>query len=142
MEETKTARHWIKSKEPEGDHTMNILFAAPENAWGGFLGLVRERLPEHRFTATGAFCIERLSGVDVLIPTMCPVSRAVLADADRLKLIQQCGAGLEGVDIAAAAEKQIAVANRQCRIGGRTGHLTDDRPALGCPRNAAEYALG
>ena len=90
---------------------MNILFAAPENAWGGFLGLVREKLPAHRFTATGGFTIPSLAGVDVLIPTMCPVTRETLADANRLKLIQQCGSGLEGVDIAAAKEKGIIVAN-------------------------------
>ncbi|MCP4665490.1 MAG: lactate dehydrogenase, partial [Deltaproteobacteria bacterium] len=32
---------------------MNILFAAPENAWGGFLGMIRPLLPEHHFVATG-----------------------------------------------------------------------------------------
>ncbi|WP_319522172.1 2-hydroxyacid dehydrogenase [uncultured Desulfosarcina sp.] len=90
---------------------MNILFAAPENAWGGFLGIVKEQLPNHRFAATGGFHVDSLAGVDVLIPTMCPITRDVLADADCLKLIQQCGSGLEGVDIAAAAEKEIFVAN-------------------------------
>ena len=90
---------------------MNILFAAPENAWGGFLGLVRKELPSHHFTATGEFAIQSLAGVDILIPTMCPITRETLADADRLKLIQQCGSGLEGVDIAAATEKGICVAN-------------------------------
>ena len=90
---------------------MNILFAAPENAWGGFLGMVRQQLPAHHFTATGEFTIQRLAGVDVLIPTMCPITRETLADADRLKLIQQCGSGLEGVDITAATDKGIFVAN-------------------------------
>lgn len=90
---------------------MNILFAAPENAWGGFLSMIRESAPEHLFTATGGFTIQSLTGVDVLIPTMCRVTRETLADADRLRLIQQCGSGLEGVDLAAAAEKNIWVAN-------------------------------
>ena len=90
---------------------MNILFAAPENAWGGFLGIVKEQLPNHQFAATGGFHVDSLAGVDVLIPTMCTITRDVLADADRLRLIQQCGSGLEGVDIAAAAEKEIFVAN-------------------------------
>jgi phosphoglycerate dehydrogenase-like enzyme len=90
---------------------VNILFAAPENAWGGFLEIVKEQLPNHQFAATGGFRVDSLAGVDVLIPTMCPITRDVLADADRLKLIQQCGSGLEGVDIAAAAEKEIFVAN-------------------------------
>lgn len=104
---------------------MNILFAAPENAWGGFLGLVKAQLPEHRFTATGGFCINRLAGIDVLIPTMCPVTRTELADADRLKLIQQCGSGLEGVDIAAAAEKHIVVANVPTGISGNADSVAE-----------------
>ena len=104
---------------------VNILFAAPEKAWGGFLGIVRERLPNHCFTATGGFRIDSLSGVDVLIPTMCPVTRAVLADADRLKLIQQCGSGLEGVDIAAAAEKEIFVANVPTGISGNADSVAE-----------------
>ena len=81
-----------------------ILFAAPESAWGGFLGTIREKLPQHRFTATGRFYMQSLAGFDVLISTMCPITRQLISGADRLQLIQQCGAGLEGVDIAAAAE--------------------------------------
>ncbi len=104
---------------------MNILFAAPENAWGGFLGMVREQLPEHRFAATGGFAIDSLAGVDVLIPTMCPITRAVLADADRLKLIQQCGSGLEGVDIAAATQKEIFVANVPTGISGNADSVAE-----------------
>lgn len=88
---------------------MNILFAAPENAWGGFLELVRKKLPSHHFTATGEFAIQSLAGIDVLIPTMCPITRETLLDANRLKLIQQCGSGLEGVDIAAATKKGIGM---------------------------------
>ncbi len=104
---------------------MNILFAAPENAWGGFLGIVRQRLPQHHFTATGGFFVDSLAGVDVLIPTMCPITRAMLADADRLKLIQQCGSGLEGVDIAAAAEKQICVANVPTALSGNADSVAE-----------------
>jgi phosphoglycerate dehydrogenase-like enzyme len=104
---------------------MNILFAAPENAWGGFLELVRKALPGHRFRATGGFAIDRLTGVDVLIPTMTAITREVLADADRLKLIQQCGSGLEGVDIAAAAQKHIFVANVPTGISGNADSVAE-----------------
>ena len=48
--------------------------------------------------------------VDVVVPLMCPID-AALMDAGRFRLIQQWGAGLEGVDLAAAAERGIAVAN-------------------------------
>lgn len=104
---------------------MNILFAAPEDAWGGFLGIVRAQLPNHRFTATGGFAIDSLAGVDVLIPTMCPITRTMLAEADRLKLIQQCGSGLEGVDIAAAVEKRIFVANVPTATSGNAESVAE-----------------
>jgi len=104
---------------------LNILFAAPENAWGGFLGIIRDQLPQHRFTATGRFEVDNLAGIDVLIPTMCPITRQTLSQADRLKLIQQCGAGLEGVDIAAAVEKGIFVANVPTGISGNAASVAE-----------------
>jgi phosphoglycerate dehydrogenase-like enzyme len=104
---------------------LNILFAAPENAWGGFLGIIRRELPQHRFEATGRFCVDNLAGFDVLIPTMCPITRQLISRADRLKLIQQCGAGLEGVDIAAAAEKGIFVANVPTGISGNADSVAE-----------------
>ncbi|BBO69615.1 hypothetical protein DSCA_35450 [Desulfosarcina alkanivorans] len=107
------------------DGSMNILFAAPENAWGGFLGMVRKQLPNHRFRATGGFAVDSLDGVEVLIPTMSPVTREVLAGADRLKLIQQCGSGLEGVDLAAAAEKDIFVANVPTATSGNADSVAE-----------------
>lgn len=51
-----------------------------------------------------------LDRVDVVVPLMCPIDAAVM-DAGQFRLIQQWGAGLEGVDLAAAAERGIAVAN-------------------------------
>jgi len=90
---------------------LKILYAASENAWGGFLNRVKKRIPEHDFIAEGQFHITDLSGIDILIPTMSQVTEKHLQTADRLKLIQQCGAGLELVDIQAAAERNIYVAN-------------------------------
>ena len=90
---------------------MKVLFAAPENAWGGFLHMIRSRLPQHEFVATGGFHIESLEGFDVLIPTMTRVDGKILKRATSLKLIQQCGAGLEMVDIDEAAKRGIMVAN-------------------------------
>ncbi len=51
-----------------------------------------------------------LGGVDVVIPLMCPIDAAIM-DAGRFRLIQQWGAGLEGVDLAAARQRGIVVAN-------------------------------
>jgi phosphoglycerate dehydrogenase-like enzyme len=53
---------------------------------------------------------EDLGEVDVLVPTMRSVDAGVL-DAMRPRLVQQFGAGVEGVDLEAARERGIAVAN-------------------------------
>ena len=87
--------------------------------------MVTEQLPQHRFRATGGFRVDSLAGMDVLIPTMCPITREVLADADRLQLIQQCGSGLEGIDIAAAVEKDIYVANVPTATSGNADSVAE-----------------
>ena len=104
---------------------MTILFAAPENAWGGFLNLIRSELPEHQFDATGGFSIDSLEGYDVLIPTMTRITNEMIEQNDRLKLIQQCGSGLELVDIAAANEKGIWVANVPTGISGNADSVAE-----------------
>lgn len=90
---------------------MKICFAAPENAWGGALGLLRAALPGHEWVPLGNYVLESLRGYDVVIPTMSRVTEPLLATADRLRLIQQVGSGLEGVDIEAARKRGIRVAN-------------------------------
>lgn len=45
-----------------------------------------------------------------LIPTMAPIGREIIAGSS-LKLIQQWGVGLEGVDMAAASDEGISVCN-------------------------------
>lgn len=104
---------------------MKILFAAPENAWGGFLSLIRAELPEHYFEATGRFAVDTLKGFDVLIPTMCSVSQELLETGDRLKLIQQCGSGLEMVDLNAAQRCNIPVANVPTDISGNADSVAE-----------------
>ncbi|MFM2478906.1 NAD(P)-dependent oxidoreductase [Celerinatantimonas sp. MCCC 1A17872] len=90
---------------------MNVLFGAPEDAWGGIFYRYQEALPEFNWQALGHYDLKSLKGVDIFIPTMTRVTKEVLATADQLKLIQQVGAGLEGVDLAAAQELNIPVAN-------------------------------
>src|SRR5919204_6677036 len=48
---------------------------------------------------------------DVLIPTMSRVDGVLMDRIAGLRLIQQWGAGLEGVDVEAATARRIAVAN-------------------------------
>lgn len=51
-------------------------------------------------------------GVDVVVPLMTALTREILMDSShRLKLIIQFGAGIEGIDVAAATERGIYVAN-------------------------------
>jgi phosphoglycerate dehydrogenase-like enzyme len=104
---------------------MNILFAASENAWGGFLGMIRSVLPQHHFEATGGFKVDQIKGFDVLIPTMCPVTEELLEKADRLRLIQQCGSGLEGVDFQAARKRNIWVANVPTHVSGNADSVAE-----------------
>ena len=104
---------------------MNILFAASENAWGGFLGLIRSELPQHHFEATGRFEVDDLKGFEVLIPTMSPVTEDLLEKSDRLRLIQQCGSGLEGVDLQAARKRNIWVANVPADISGNADSVAE-----------------
>jgi phosphoglycerate dehydrogenase-like enzyme len=104
---------------------MKILFAAHENAWGGFFGLIKTELPQHTFQASGRFDFESLKGFDILIPTMSIVGREQLAKADRLRLIQQCGAGLEGVDHQAARELNMRVANVPTEISGNAESVAE-----------------
>jgi phosphoglycerate dehydrogenase-like enzyme len=104
---------------------MKILFAAHENAWGGFLGLLKNELPQHEFEASGRFGFENLKGFNVLIPTMSAVNREHLAGSEPLQLIQQCGAGLEAVDLQAAAEMNIRVANVPTDISGNADSVAE-----------------
>ncbi len=104
---------------------MKILFAAPENAWGGFLGMLRSEMPHHEFKATGRFGVDSLAGFDVLIPTMALITKEILETGDRLQLIQQCGSGLESVNVAAAKAMGIRVANVPTDISGNADSVAE-----------------
>ncbi len=122
---------------------MKVLFAAPENAWGGFFGLIRKELPQYEFEASGRFGFDSLRGFDVLIPTMSLVRREHLEEADRLQLIQQCGAGLETVDIQSAQSLNIRVANVPSDISGNADSVAELGIYLmiGLSRNFRQMAL-
>jgi phosphoglycerate dehydrogenase-like enzyme len=51
-----------------------------------------------------------LDGVNIVIPLMCRID-AALMDAGSFRLVQQWGAGIEGVDLEAARQRGIRVAN-------------------------------
>lgn len=90
---------------------MRVLFAAQEDAFGGMFHRFQHAFPEIEFVAAQGYDLTSLQGFDVLIPTMSKITADLLATADRLTLIQQMGAGLEGVDLTAAHQRDIPVAN-------------------------------
>ena len=105
---------------------MRILFASHYNALGGFLESLKHELPQHEFEASGRFSgFDSLKGYDVLIPRRSVVNRQSLETADRLRLIQQCGAGVENIDIQTARAMNIWVANVQSDISGNADSVAE-----------------
>ena len=51
---------------------MIICYAPPDKAWGGFLDLIRAKLAEYHFKASGRFEVDNLKWDDVLAST--PIS--------------------------------------------------------------------
>ena len=90
--------------------SLSIIFAS-----AGFEAArshLRDALPEARIEAIdGAVLRESGARGDVLIPAMTRIDGALMDRLEGLRLIQQFGSGLEGVDIAAATARGIAVAN-------------------------------
>lgn len=120
---------------------MEILFTAPESYWAGFLGRIRTEVPEHRFDHTGFVGAETLAGYDIVIPTMTPIPRELIETADRLKLIQQSGVGVENIDIEAATENGIYVANVPGDVSGNADSVAEMGVFLmvGLARNFMEW---
>ena len=105
---------------------MRILFASHHDALGGFLESLRHELPQHEFESSGRFAgFDSLKGYDVLIPRRSVVNRQSLETADRLRLIQQCGAGIENIDILAARDRNIWVANVRSDISGNADSVAE-----------------
>ena len=130
---------------------MRILFAAPERAWGGFLQKIQKELPDFEFKATGRFGLDTLKGFQVLIPTMSVITREMLIEAGDLRLIQQCGVGLEGVDLEAARAMKIPVANVPSDISGNADSVAElgiylmiglARDFRGMARSLADQKMG
>jgi phosphoglycerate dehydrogenase-like enzyme len=71
-----------------------------------------EALPDARLDQVEVATL-RATGhaADVMLPAMSRIDGALMDRIEGLRLIQQWGAGLEGVDIKAATERKIAVAN-------------------------------
>jgi phosphoglycerate dehydrogenase-like enzyme len=85
--------------------------------------MVRELLPGDEIRGGAA---DRLPSapVDVLVPAMSRLDAAVM-DAAQPRLIQQFGAGLDGVDIGAAQQRGIPVANVPAAASGSAAAVAE-----------------
>ncbi len=105
---------------------MRILFASHRDALGGFLEILRKEFPQHSFQSSGRFAgFDSLEGFDVLIPRRSLIDRNALKTANRLRLIQQCGAGIENIDVQAARAMNIWVANVESDISGNADSVAE-----------------
>ncbi len=90
---------------------MKILFCG--SGWKTAAERVRKRVSsfEFRMQDMNRPLIEQVADVNVIIPTMEKISGEIIRSAKELKLIQQFGVGLEGVDLKTAKESNVYVAN-------------------------------
>ena len=101
---------------------MKILYKSQAESWGGLYQHLSKRL-ERLLGKVEIVCDPGPHFLDhadaqVVIPTSVRVSAGVLAELPKLRLIQQPGAGLEGIDIRAAQNRGIAIASIPTDVSG------------------------
>ncbi|HOT05917.1 MAG TPA: 2-hydroxyacid dehydrogenase, partial [Atribacter sp.] len=91
-------------------NNMRVLVAGIH--FESIIHFLRKNLPEFEsYQIPASKVVEEVKEALVIIPTMTRIDRHIINSAPHLKLIQQWGSGLEGVDIQAATENGVAVAN-------------------------------
>ena len=96
------------------DNTMKVLFCGRDMHFG--YAYTKEEI-EHvhgigRVVQCDRTDLEKeIVDADVIVPLMMPITRDVLLKCTRAKLIIQYGAGIEGIDMAAASDLGIYVSN-------------------------------
>ncbi len=91
---------------------VKILFCSRQ--YPKTMEFLKLKLPEDKFDIFN--CNEnellyKIKDADVAVPLMSKLTKEIIYNADNLKLIHQFGVGLEGVDINAAKERGIFIAN-------------------------------
>ena len=71
--------------------------------------------------------MDNLAGADVLIPTMGLITKEILKTHNQLRLFQQCGSGLESVDVT-AAKKALGLE----WVGGPENLTSPNQPMIPC----------
>jgi len=85
-----------------------------------------EALPGAKFEQVEAATLRTKGYVaDVMLPAMSRIDAELMDRINGLRLIQQWGAGLEGVDVGAATERKIAVANVPTRGTGNAESVAE-----------------
>jgi phosphoglycerate dehydrogenase-like enzyme len=86
---------------------------------------LRQRLPHDEIASCDAEDVRAaVAGADVVVPLMARIDAATM-DEGRFRLIQQFGAGLEGVDLAAARARGIWVANAPTSTTGNAESVAE-----------------
>lgn len=80
--------------------------------------------------------MEEVKDTDVIVPLMSVISRDVIAAAPQLLLINQYGVGVEGVDLQAAREFGVPVANMKSNLSGNAQSCAGT-----IPTSLLEYAI-
>lgn len=91
---------------------MRLLFCG--SGWTSIVEILRARLPAGATLETWDRTVPLASAVadvEVLLPSNARITAEVIEAAPRLRLIQQPAAGTEGIDVAAAARREIPVCN-------------------------------
>ena len=93
-----------------GWHSHNEMF----DAIGADLKNAGHRVVRHADRAAFSVAIDPLVGIDLLLcVAVFPITRAMLASASRLRAIVSAVTGIDGVDLAAATDCGVVVANAQ-----------------------------
>lgn len=89
---------------------MRILIC--DNMFPAMIEMVTRQLPDDDVRVCNQKDLaDHIGWAEVIVPAMARISQELIAAAPDLKLIQQFGVGLEGVDLAAAKERGVPVAN-------------------------------
>jgi phosphoglycerate dehydrogenase-like enzyme len=89
---------------------MKILF--PGGEWGDLTKRLKAKLPDCQIVhCPSDAIIENIGDAQLIIPAMTRITAEIMDAGKMLKVIHQAGVGLEGVDIPAATQRGILVAN-------------------------------
>ncbi|MGC4865228.1 NAD(P)-dependent oxidoreductase [Micromonospora sp. DT53] len=94
--------------ESAADAPLHVL--VPRAGFPHVPAMLAEALPEVVVTRCAVTELaDAVQSADVLVPLLAPVTRAILANGRRLRLVQQWGSGLDRVDLEAAHELGVPV---------------------------------